>query len=117
MGQRPKMSRAERAKQFMPFAALKGYLEALRRKEKKIVPQIVLSEAQKEVLDWKLHQIRVKDIVTVIYYDKTDYVEQTGMVSRIDPEGHFLQIVNTRISFVDLYDIENETTESLKYGC
>ena len=72
MGQRPKMSRAERAKQFMPFAALKGYSEALRRKEKKIVPQIVLSEAQKEVLDWKLHQIRVKDIVTVIYYDKTD---------------------------------------------
>ena len=48
MGQRPKMSRAERAKQFMPFAALKGYSEALRRKEKKIVPQIVLSEAQEE---------------------------------------------------------------------
>lgn len=30
---RPKMSREERAKQFMPFAALKGYMEALRKKE------------------------------------------------------------------------------------
>lgn len=30
---RPKMSPADRAKQFMPFAALKGYEEALRKKE------------------------------------------------------------------------------------
>ncbi len=30
---RTKMDREERAKQFMPFAALKGYMEALRKKE------------------------------------------------------------------------------------
>lgn len=30
------MSREERAKQFMPFGALKGYQEALRRKEREI---------------------------------------------------------------------------------
>lgn len=41
MGNRPKMSREDRAKQFMPFAALKGYPEALRKKEKEV-------EAQKE---------------------------------------------------------------------
>ena len=41
MGNRPKMSREDRAKQFMPFAALKGYSEALRKKEKEI-------EAEKE---------------------------------------------------------------------
>ena len=29
------MDRAERAKQFMPFAALKGYEEALREREKR----------------------------------------------------------------------------------
>ncbi len=33
---RPKMSREDRAKQFMPFAALKGYEEALRAVEKEI---------------------------------------------------------------------------------
>ena len=33
---RPKMTREDRAKQFMPFAALKGYEEALRAKEKEI---------------------------------------------------------------------------------
>ena len=36
MANRMKMSRQERAKQFMPFAALKGYSEALRKKEKEI---------------------------------------------------------------------------------
>ena len=33
---RPKMDREERAKQFMPFAALKGYHEALRKKEREV---------------------------------------------------------------------------------
>ena len=36
---RHKMSREERAKQFMPFAALKGYYEALRKKEEEIEKQ------------------------------------------------------------------------------
>lgn len=36
MGTRPKMSPADRAKQFMPFAALKGYEEALREKEREV---------------------------------------------------------------------------------
>ncbi len=36
MSVRVKMSREERAKQFMPFAALKGYEEALREKEREV---------------------------------------------------------------------------------
>lgn len=38
---RPKMDRADRAKQFMPFDALKGFREALEEKER-------LLEEQKE---------------------------------------------------------------------
>lgn len=30
------MDREERAKQFMPFAALKGYQEAIRKKEREV---------------------------------------------------------------------------------
>ncbi len=33
---RPKMSRLDRAKQFAPFAALKGFEEALAKKEEEI---------------------------------------------------------------------------------
>ena len=58
MGNRMKMSPADRAKQFMPFAALKGYEETLRAKEKVVVPKTELSEEMLEDLDRKLHQIQ-----------------------------------------------------------
>ncbi len=106
MANRRKMSQADRAKQFMPFAALKGYEEALRSKEKVIVPRIELSEEMALELDRTLHQIRLKDIVTVVYYMEEDYVKITGMVSRLDPDARILKIVSTKIPFEDMVSIE-----------
>ena len=79
---RGKMSREDRAKQFMPFAALKGYENALREKEKIVVPKIELSEDMKEELDVTLKEVQLKDIVTVVYYDTDEYIKITGMVSK-----------------------------------
>lgn len=39
MANRPKMDPADRAKQFLPFDALKGFREALEEKERTIVPK------------------------------------------------------------------------------
>ncbi len=100
-----KMSREDRAKQFMPFAALKGYPDALRKKEKIVVPKVEFSEEYQEELDRKLRQVKKNDIVTVVYYCKDEYLKLTGMVSRIDDTARILKIVNTKISFEDLYDI------------
>ena len=86
---RPKMSRESRAKQFMPFAALKGYELALRRKEKIIVAKSELSEEYKEVLDHKLKQVNKNDIITVVYYEKDEYLKVTGMVSKIDIDYNY----------------------------
>ncbi len=105
-----KMSREDRAKQFMPFAALKGYPDALRKKEKIIVPKIELSEESKEELDWKLRQVQKNDIVTVVYFYRDEYLRITGMVSRIDETARVLKIVNTKISFENLYDIRQESS-------
>lgn len=105
---RNKMSREERAKQFMPFAALKGYPEALRRKEKIVVEKQELSEEYKEELDQKLRMVRKNDIVTVVYYCKNEYLKVTGMVSRIDETARILKVVNTKISFEDLYALSLE---------
>ena len=46
------MNRQERAKQFMPFDALKGLKEALKAKEEKLtrVAKRELSEEQQEIL-------------------------------------------------------------------
>ena len=103
--ERVKMSRKERAKQFRPFAALKGYPAALRRKEKIIVPKVEFSEDYQEQLDGKLRQIRVQDVVTAVYFREGEYLKVTGMVSRIDRTARVLKIVNTKIPFDDLYDV------------
>jgi len=100
------MSRADRAKQFMPFAALKGYPEALRKKEKQVVPKIELSEEYREELDRKLHQIRKNEMISVIYFCQNEYLKVTGIVSRIDEIARIIKVVNTKISFEDIYDIE-----------
>lgn len=105
---RVKMSREDRAKQFMPFAALKGYPDALRRKEKIVVERQELSDEYKEELDYQLRKIQKNDMVTVVYYCKGEYLKVTGMVSRIDETARVLKIVNTRISFEDLYEISRD---------
>lgn len=102
------MSRESRAKQFMPFAALKGYQEALAQKEKVVVEKIDFSQEYAEELDRKLQCITQRDIVTVVYYCNGQYCKITGMVSKLDPENRFLKVVNTKIALSDLYDIKKE---------
>ena len=106
MANRMKMDPAERAKKFMPFDALKGLKAALREKERIVVEKKELSEEKGEELDRKLREIQRKDIVTVIYFHEDEYVKVTGMVSRIDMTARVLKVVNTKIGFDDIYDIE-----------
>lgn len=108
---RVKMDRAERAKQFMPFDALKGFREALEEKERIVVPKRELSEEQKEELDFKMRQVRKKDIVTAEYFHDGEYVQVTGMVSGIDEIGRGIKIVNTRIEMGDVVDLRKEIGE------
>ncbi len=95
----------DRAKQFMPFAAVKGYEEALRAKEKIIVEKIELSEEKKAELDFKLHQINKNDIITVVYFCKGEYIKVEGMVARLDIDARVLRVVNTKIPLEDVYDL------------
>ncbi len=100
------MDRRNRAKQFMPFDALKGFREAVAEKERILVPTRDLSEEQKEELDWKLRQIQKEDVITVEYFHNREYVQVTGMVTWIDDISGTLEIVNTRIAFVDISDLK-----------
>ena len=103
---RPQMTREERAKQFMPFAALKGYPAALRKKEKIVVPKAELSEEQAGLLDRKLRCVEKNDMVSVIYFCREEYLKVTGMVARGDRNSRMLQVVNTRINLDDVLDVE-----------
>ena len=94
-----------RAKQFVPFAAVKGYEEALRAKEKIVVEKIELSEEKKDELNFKLQQIHRNDIITAVYFCNGEYIRLEGMVSRLDTDARILKIINTKISFEDIYEL------------
>ena len=59
-------------------------------------------------LDYKMHQLKCGHIVCIIFFQKDQYIRTTGMIARIDETSRLLQIVNTRISFDDIYDIESD---------
>jgi len=100
--------KADRAKLFTPFDALKGFREALLEKERIVVDKIDLSDEMKEDLDKKLHLIKPNDILTIIYFNEGEYIKVTGMVSKFSETSRLLTIVNTKINFDDIYDIQGE---------
>ena len=108
---RAKMSRLERAKQFMPFAALKGYSEALRGKEKIMMQKAELSEEYLEELNHKFLQIKEKDVVTISYFHIHEYLKITGSVTKIDRDLKKLEIHGIKIALEDIYDINSSEIE------
>ena len=61
----PKMPSGARAKQFMPFDALKGFQEALRSKEQPTEPRKELPEDWAEELDRRL---RIFSVIRILRY-------------------------------------------------
>lgn len=116
-----KMSRLDRAKQFSPFAALKGYEVALRAKEKILVSRIDLPEEAQAELDRKLHMIAKGDLVTVVYFqrfansDAGKYLQVTGRVSRLEPERRILKIGDRNILTEDIFSLESNDFLPLEY--
>ena len=100
-----RMDREDRAKQFAPFAALKGYPEALKKEEKIRMPQMELCEEYQEELDRKLRQLECGDLVTVEYYRSDGYYQLTGVVEKLDKAARVLQVSSTKILFDRLYRI------------
>ena len=102
------MNRVERAKQFLPFDALKGLKEALRKveKEREEVERIELSEESLEELENKFNRVKQEDIVSIKYYKNKKYVEVTGNITNIDYIKKRIQINKTEdISIYDILDI------------
>lgn len=90
----------------MPFAALRGLPDALAAKEKVLVPKIELSPEMAEELDRQMHLIAKGKMATVVYFNNGEYIKITGLVARIDETSRILQIVNTKIPFADILQVE-----------
>lgn len=100
-----KMPVSERAKQFMPFSALTGLHEILAARETIIVPKADLSPDMADIINERLHMLKVNHIVSIIHFDNTRYIKTTGMIAAIDTSRRFIRIVDTCINFDDIYDI------------
>lgn len=103
---REKMPIEERAKQFMPFAALRGLPDALAQKEKVLVPKIELSPEMEEELDRQMHRLAKGQMACVVYFHQGEYIKITGLVARMDETSRLLQIVNTKIPFEDILQVQ-----------
>ena len=103
-----------RAKQFMPFDALRGLKEAIAAKEKVPTPRRYLTESRIEEINGTLNCLQKGQIVTVVYYGayEQDYLQLTGPVSRVDPYWHFLQIGSTVIDFPEIFELLTDRQDS-----
>mgnify|MGYP004613591019 CR=1 FL=1 len=97
--------RATRAQMFQSYDALKGFKEILREQERIIVPKKELSEDDLEQLDYKIHQVKVGQIIKIIYYDKNQYVQLEGIVSKINLDTKMLMIVKKKINIMNIIEI------------
>lgn len=78
------MTRASRAKQFLPFDALPGFKEALKEKEIKKEAKIELAEDSLQELESKLNELEKGSIIKLTYYKNNRYIETIGIIAKID---------------------------------
>lgn len=78
------VNKVARAKQFLPFDALKGLQEALREKEIEYEEKRELAEDPLNELNNKFNQIENGSYVTIKFYKNGKYSEIKGSVTNID---------------------------------
>ena len=100
------MSANDRARQFLPFDALKGLREALRLKEyehERIAKRDIDEDRIKKISN-TLSSIVKGDYVYITYYHDGHYLHDEGNV-KIDYNKYLLKIGDNIIKFDDIYDI------------
>ncbi len=100
------MNKVARAKQFLPFDALKGFQEALREKEIEYEEKRELSEEVLIELNNKFNQIEKESYVEIKYYKNGRYNKIKGIVTKIDYIKKRIQInKNYNINICDIISI------------
>ena len=109
------LTRLERARQFLPFDALKGLHEALKLKEYEHTrtQKIEVSEEESRKISAVLSGIEKGDNISVVYYSDSDqhYHKIEGIVKPNFIEG-YIEIYSTekrpsKIMIDDIKEIEN----------
>ena len=102
------MRREDRAKQFMPFDALKGLREAFKLKEEQSlrVEKSELTEENIELISKTLLKIAKGSEVCVSYYNAGRYDCIKGIVKKVDKVSQYIVVDDTTVFFDDIYSIK-----------
>lgn len=105
----PEEEQLNRAAQFLPFDALKGLREELKKREEKHrrVEKTQLSDEQREELCHQLLRLSAGQRAVVVFYYNGHYLEAEGEVTKIDLTMKTITIGEKRILFDDIYDIRS----------
>lgn len=97
---------ADRARQFMPFAALTGFYSLVREQES--IPSHRKERTEEECfeLSRKILQLRRGSEVKIKYYRSKSYYFTEGEVEYIDHTFRTLTVAKNKISFDDIYEID-----------
>lgn len=95
-----------RAKQFLPFDALKGFREAIKTMEEIHESKHDLSIDELNELDKKIEMIKKNDLIKVKYFYDDQYIETIDTLKKVDTIYKKLILKNNKISFDDIMDIE-----------
>ena len=95
----------DRAKQFLPFEALKGFKEAIRMIENKGDTKKELSEDNKNDINSILKKLDKGNKVKVKYYYLTEYIEVISNFLKIDEINKILYLKDTKINIEDIISI------------
>ena len=120
----PRMSLADRAAQFSPFAALTGHGAAIRETARLTDRRRELSEDEQTALGDKLTMLAEiasdHPVVSVTYFradekkDGGSYVAAAGAVKKIDEYERVIILMDgTRIPIGDISEIESELFEKM----
>lgn len=101
------MTREQRAKQFMPFDAMKGLQKALRDREERHtrVEKREISEEEMEANSAALNRLVRGSKVRITYYRHFHEAERSGTVYDVNCTYRFLMLDDEKIFFDDIYTI------------
>jgi len=87
-----------RAKIFMPFDALGGLREAIRREEEKHEGKYKDIES----IDKILKRYRIGDMIEISYYFNFEYINFIGQIKYINFINRVITVSNSKINFDDI---------------
>lgn len=88
-------SSPDRAMQFAPFAALKGYYETVRRQERITQPKKELGDDAAELISSTLNNLRTGITVKVRYYDIDSYTTIVGVVTEVNYPYRRIKVIKS----------------------